>query len=49
MFYFPELVEEKQFKPSLMTRVLHIVTRRHENEYIFVYRNQAVIPQKAGQ
>jgi hypothetical protein len=47
--YFPELVEEKQFKPSLMTRVLHIVTRRHENEYIFVYRNQAVIPQKAGQ
>lgn len=47
--HLPELVEETNFKPSLMTRVLHIITRRHENEYIFVYRNQAVIPQKAGQ
>jgi hypothetical protein len=46
--HLPELVEEKNFKPSIMTRLLHLITRRHENEYIYIYRNQAVIPQKAG-
>ncbi len=45
--YLPGLVFEGHFKPSFTTRIIHMITKKHDNEHIIIYRNTNIYSEKA--
>lgn len=47
--YLPDLIYETRFKPGMMDRLIHRINPINANETITLYRNQALVPQKANE
>ena len=47
--YLQNLIYETSFKPGMMDRLIHRINPINANETITLYRNQALVPQKANE